>query len=81
MMFLQKHALQAIEEGVCHMWTVSAFQQHPNTMIIVDEVATFSDRAQVSIILTAWEHHILIVLVQFQHECIRTQPLSCECGQ
>ena len=29
---------QAIEEGVCHMWTVSAFQQHPNTMIIVDEV-------------------------------------------
>ena len=29
---------KAIEEGVCHMWTVSAFQQHPNTMIIVDEV-------------------------------------------
>ena len=24
------------------MWTVSAFQQHPNTMIIVDEVAIFS---------------------------------------
>ena len=33
---------QAIEEGVCHMWTVSAFQQHPNTMIIVDEVLYFS---------------------------------------
>ena len=32
-------------------------------------------------ILTAWEHHILIVLVEFQHECTRTQPLSCECGQ
>ena len=42
-MFLQKHPVQAIEEGVCHMWTVSAFQQHPNTMIIVDEVAKFSD--------------------------------------
>ena len=42
MMVLQKHAVQAIEEGVCHMWTVSAFQQHPNTMIIVDEVAKFS---------------------------------------
>lgn len=23
------------------MWTVSAFQQHPNTMIIVDEVTNF----------------------------------------
>ena len=33
---------QAIEEGVCHMWTVSAFQQHPNTMIIVDEVKSSS---------------------------------------
>ena len=32
---------QAIEEGVCHMWTVSAFQQHPNTMIIVDEVEIY----------------------------------------
>ena len=57
-MVLQKHAVQAIEEGVCHMWTVSAFQQHPNTMIIVDEVANSH---------TAWEHDILIVLVQLQH--------------
>jgi len=31
---------KAIEEGMCHMWTVSAFQQHPHTMILCDEDAT-----------------------------------------
>ena len=29
---------KAIEEGVCHMWTVSAFQQHSNTLMVCDEV-------------------------------------------
>lgn len=31
---------KAIEEGVNHMWTVSAFQQHPKTLILCDEDAT-----------------------------------------
>lgn len=31
---------KAIEEGVNHMWTVSAFQQHPKTLFICDEDAT-----------------------------------------
>nr|XP_018917592.1 PREDICTED: glucosamine-6-phosphate isomerase isoform X2 [Bemisia tabaci] len=31
---------KAIEEGVNHMWTVSAFQQHPHTIIVCDEDAT-----------------------------------------
>ncbi|KAJ6647250.1 Glucosamine-6-phosphate isomerase [Pseudolycoriella hygida] len=31
---------KAIEDGVNHMWTVSAFQQHPNTIMICDEDAT-----------------------------------------
>ena len=31
---------KAIEEGVSHMWTVSAFQQHPKTIFICDEDAT-----------------------------------------
>lgn len=31
---------KAIEEGVNHMWTVSAFQQHPQTMFVCDEDAT-----------------------------------------
>lgn len=30
----------AIEEGVNHMWTVSAFQQHPKTIFVCDEDAT-----------------------------------------
>ena len=31
---------KAIEEGVNHMWTVSAFQMHPATLFICDEDAT-----------------------------------------
>uniref|UniRef100_A0AC34FEI8 Glucosamine-6-phosphate isomerase n=1 Tax=Panagrolaimus sp. ES5 TaxID=591445 RepID=A0AC34FEI8_9BILA len=31
---------KAIEEGISHMWTLSAFQMHPKTMFIVDEDAT-----------------------------------------
>uniref|UniRef100_A0A8C5XZ18 Glucosamine-6-phosphate isomerase n=2 Tax=Microcebus murinus TaxID=30608 RepID=A0A8C5XZ18_MICMU len=31
---------KAIEEGVNHMWTVSAFQQHPCTVFVCDEDAT-----------------------------------------
>ncbi|XP_040573896.1 glucosamine-6-phosphate deaminase [Lepeophtheirus salmonis] len=30
----------AIEEGINHMWTVSAFQQHPRTIFLCDENAT-----------------------------------------
>lgn len=31
---------KAVEEGVNHMWTVSAFQQHPRTIFVADEDAT-----------------------------------------
>ncbi|KAK6626394.1 Glucosamine-6-phosphate isomerase 1 [Polyplax serrata] len=31
---------KAIEDGINHMWTVSAFQQHPSTIIVCDESAT-----------------------------------------
>lgn len=31
---------KAIEEGVNHMWTVSAFQQHPHTIMVCDDDAT-----------------------------------------
>lgn len=31
---------KAIEDGVSHMWTVSAFQQHPKTVFVCDEDAT-----------------------------------------
>lgn len=31
---------KAIEEGVNHMWTVSAFQQHPQTIFVCDDDAT-----------------------------------------
>ena len=31
---------KCIEEGVSHMWTVSAIQQHPKGCIVCDEDAT-----------------------------------------
>ncbi len=35
----QAYALyKAVEEGVSHMWTCSALQQHPRAMLICDEV-------------------------------------------
>lgn len=37
---------KAIEEGINHMWTVSAFQQHPNTLMICDEDATLELRVK-----------------------------------
>jgi len=37
---------KAIEEGVNHMWTVSAFQQHPHTIFICDEDATLELRVK-----------------------------------
>lgn len=37
---------KAIEEGVNHMWTVSAFQQHPNMLMLCDEDATLELRVK-----------------------------------
>ena len=37
---------KAIEEGVSHMWTVSAFQQHPKATFICDEDATLELRVK-----------------------------------
>lgn len=37
---------KAIEEGVNHMWTVSAFQQHPRTLMLCDEDATLELRVK-----------------------------------
>ncbi|KAK0162704.1 hypothetical protein PV327_006460 [Microctonus hyperodae] len=37
---------KAVEEGVNHMWTVSAFQQHPRTLFICDEDATLELRVK-----------------------------------
>ncbi|CAG5135319.1 unnamed protein product [Candidula unifasciata] len=37
---------KAIEEGVNHMWTVSAFQQHPHTIFVCDEDATMELRVR-----------------------------------
>ncbi|XP_059482998.1 glucosamine-6-phosphate isomerase isoform X1 [Neocloeon triangulifer] len=53
---------KAIEEGVNHMWTVSAFQQHPSTLFICDEDATLELRVKTVKyfkVLTSIENHAL----------------------
>lgn len=37
---------RAVEEGVNHMWTVSAFQQHPRASLVCDEDATLELRVK-----------------------------------
>lgn len=37
---------KAIEEGVSHMWTVSAFQQHAHATFVCDEDATLELRVK-----------------------------------
>ncbi|GIY89096.1 glucosamine-6-phosphate isomerase 2 [Caerostris darwini] len=37
---------KAIEEGISHMWTVSAFQMHPQTIFVCDEDATLELRVK-----------------------------------
>ena len=36
----------AIEEGVNHMWTVSAFQLHPKALFVCDDDATLELRVK-----------------------------------
>ena len=35
---------KAIEEGVNHLWTLSALQIHPHSLIVVDEDATAGEQ-------------------------------------
>lgn len=49
---------KAVEEGVNHMWTVSAFQQHPRTLMICDENATLELKVKtVKYFKDLWEVH------------------------
>lgn len=49
---------KAVEEGVCHMWTVSAFQQHGNTLMVCDEDATLELRIRtVKYFKDMWQVH------------------------
>lgn len=49
---------KAIEEGVSHMWTVSAFQQHANTLMVCDEPATLELKVKtVKYFKDLWEVH------------------------
>jgi len=52
----------AIEEGVNHMWTVSAFQQHPRTIMLCDEDATMELKVKtVKYFKDLWSVHSKLV--------------------
>ena len=51
---------KAIEEGVNHMWTVSAFQNHPATLMITDEDATLELRVKTVKYFKVRFHHYTI---------------------
>lgn len=56
---------KAIEEGVNHMWTVSAFQQHPRTLMICDEHATLELKVRVArptVFITCFVNAIIFAL-------------------
>merc|ERR1711973_397387 len=58
---------KTIEEGVSHMWTVSAFQQHPKTIIVCDENATLELRVKTyKYFKDLWSVHSK--LTQSEHE-------------
>ncbi|XP_044270934.1 glucosamine-6-phosphate isomerase-like [Tribolium madens] len=50
---------KAIEDGVNHMWTVSAFQLHPNTLMVCDEDATLELRVKTVKYFKRLNHHKL----------------------
>ncbi|PNF21681.1 Glucosamine-6-phosphate isomerase [Cryptotermes secundus] len=53
---------KAIEEGVNHMWTVSAFQQHRHTIFLCDEDATLELRVKtVKYFKNLWNVHSKLI--------------------
>jgi len=53
---------KAIEEGVSHMWTVSAFQQHPQTAIVCDDDATLELKVKtVKYFKNLWQVHSKLI--------------------
>lgn len=55
---------KAIEEGINHMWTVSAFQQHPRTLVICDEDATLELRVKtVKYFKVCYKIHLIVWLI------------------
>jgi len=53
---------KAVEEGVNHMWTVSAVQQHPRALLICDEDATLELKVKtVKYFKNLWDVHSKLV--------------------
>jgi len=53
---------KAIEDGINHMWTVSAFQMHPRTIFVVDEDATLELKVKtVKYFKGLMKHHMKLI--------------------
>lgn len=58
---------KAVEEGVNHMWTVSAFQQHAQVIFVCDEAATLELRVKT----------VKYFKVMYSYTCITYPALHC----
>lgn len=72
---------KAVEEGVSHMWTVSAFQQHPHTLIICDEDATLELRVKTvkyfKVMCNTINNLLLLLLVLHLNACETVLSIIC----
>lgn len=59
---------KAIEEGVNHMWTVSAFQQHPRTIMVCDDDATSELRVKTVRYFKVWTNRSSTLFNRFSIE-------------
>lgn len=68
---------KCIEEGVNHMWTVSAIQMHPKGMIVCDEDATLELHVKVRHVslLIILPHRALFVGKELIAECSKMDDL------
>ena len=65
---------KAIEEGVNHLWTLSALQMHPWALIVVDEDAT----AELHVKTVKYFKSIERVQdeVEAMHEALKSEPVG-----
>jgi hypothetical protein len=61
---------KCIEEGVNHLWTVSAIQMHPKGLIVCDEDSTLELRVKVSMTgPPGFKHRSLVIYNVFLIDC------------
>lgn len=61
----------AVEEGVSHMWTVSALQLHPRVLIVCDEDATLELKVETVKYFKVAQNHSKLNFILLENICRR----------